>query len=89
MTNNEIKMNGSLLIIKSKLLPIFWLILIVNGCSPYLGLKNTTDWSMYSNLKIDINENNHLFMPKMIVTDYFYDVVCIQDISNNIKMKKK
>jgi hypothetical protein len=36
---------------------------VVNGLSPYLGLKTETSFSMYSNLRTEGNESNHLFIP--------------------------
>jgi hypothetical protein len=37
---------------------------IVNGISPYLGIKTRRGFSMYSNLRIEPQYSNHLFMPR-------------------------
>jgi hypothetical protein len=36
---------------------------LVNGLSPYLGIKTRSSFSMYSNLRIEPAYSNHLFMP--------------------------
>jgi len=36
---------------------------ILNGASPYLGLKTLSTFSMYSNLRVEPDYTNHLFMP--------------------------
>jgi hypothetical protein len=38
-------------------------IAIANGLSPYLGIKTRSGFSMYSNLRIEPQYSNHLFMP--------------------------
>jgi hypothetical protein len=38
-------------------------LVVVNGLSPYLGLKTDLSFSMYSNLRTEGNESNHLFIP--------------------------
>jgi len=43
-----------------------WLIVvlaILNGLSPYLGIKTRSSFTMYSNLRIEQGYSNHLFMP--------------------------
>ncbi|MEZ5324874.1 MAG: HTTM domain-containing protein [Verrucomicrobiales bacterium] len=39
-------------------------LVIINGCSPYLGIKTRTSFNMYSNLRIEADYSNHLFMPE-------------------------
>lgn len=53
----------------------FFGIAIVNGLSPYLGLKTQTSYTMYSNLRTEAGVNNHLFMPALRLTDYQDDFV--------------
>ena len=43
---------------------IIVVIMLVNGLSPYLGLKTRSALSMYSNLRMEPEYSNHLFMPK-------------------------
>jgi hypothetical protein len=38
-------------------------VLLFNGLCPYLGLKTQTSFSMFSNLRTEGNETNHLFIP--------------------------
>lgn len=45
-----------------------WLVLgltLLNGCCPYLGLKTTTAFTMFSNLRTEGNLNNHFFMSRL------------------------
>lgn len=37
---------------------------ILNGLSPYLGLKTRTGFNMYSNLRVEPGLSNHWFMPQ-------------------------
>jgi hypothetical protein len=39
------------------------LLLLLNGASPYLGLKTETSFSMFSNLRTEGGKSNHLFIP--------------------------
>jgi len=38
-------------------------LMILNGFSPYFGLKTTTVWSMFSNLHTENKYTNHMLMP--------------------------
>ena len=38
-------------------------LVLLNGLSPYLGLKTRTAWQMYSNLNLDAATSNHLIIP--------------------------
>lgn len=42
------------------LLPV---LVLLNGLSPYLGLKTRTAWQMYSNLNLDAAASNHYLIP--------------------------
>ena len=66
-----------------------WPVLLVplltgfNGCSPYLGLKTETAFAMYSNLRTEGGQSNHLLVPA--VTQLFgfqRDLVEIKDSSS-------
>ncbi len=60
---------------------VFFLILVLNGISPYLGTKTRTSFNMYSNLRIEPNYSNHLFMgPSLDIFGNLSDVVQIQTI---------
>ena len=69
--------------LKKSLLFIFPLLIIFNGMTPYLGLKTALNFSMFSNLRVQGSDNNHLFMPSNIqLTDYQTDLVEILDTSH-------
>ncbi len=38
-------------------------LVLLNGLSPYLGLKTRTAWQMYSNLNLAAHSSNHLLVP--------------------------
>lgn len=38
---------------------------VINGLSPYLGLKTLGSFTMFSNLRIAATQNNHWFMPQL------------------------
>ena len=38
-------------------------LVLLNGLSPYLGLKTRTAWQMYSNLNLSPYDSNHYFIP--------------------------
>ena len=38
-------------------------LVLLNGLSPYLGLKTRTAWQMYSNLNLTADSSNHLIIP--------------------------
>lgn len=42
---------------------MFVFFVILNGVSPYLGLRTLSTFSMYSNLRVEPGHTNHLFMP--------------------------
>jgi len=39
---------------------------VLNGLSPYLGLKTRTSFNMYSNMVMRSDSSNHLFVPKSL-----------------------
>lgn len=41
---------------------LFPLLIVINGASPYLGLKTQTSWSMFSNLRTEGGYSNHLII---------------------------
>ena len=59
-------------------------LLLLNGMSPYLGLKTETSFAMYSNLRTEGGITNHFFLPaKMQIFPYQNDLVQIQSASSN------
>jgi len=40
-------------------------IVVLNGISPYLGIKTYGSWDMYSNLKMEGRKSNHLFIDRL------------------------
>ena len=49
------------------------LLIIVNGASPYLGLKTGVAYTMYSNLRTEDGFENHLFIPRALRVFSFQD----------------
>ncbi len=67
---------------RSLLLPPRWglaallpFMVLLNGASPYLGLKTETSFSMFSNLRTEAGEENHLLLPRLDWFDLQDDVV--------------
>jgi hypothetical protein len=42
---------------------VFPILVLLNGASPYLGLKTETSFAMFSNLATEGGRSNHLFLP--------------------------
>lgn len=42
---------------------LFIAVMLANGLAPYLGLYSARTWSMFSNLKVENGQTNHLFIP--------------------------
>ena len=66
-----------------------WPVLLVplltglNGCSPYLGLKTETAFAMYSNLRTEGGQSNHLLVPAGVQLFGFQrDLIEIKDSSS-------
>lgn len=69
---------------------LLWLMLavvILNGLSPYLGFKTETSFAMYSSLRTEGGQNNHMFMPALRLADYQDDLVEIIE-TNHPKLQK-
>ena len=59
------------------------LLTVLNGCSPYLGLKTETAFAMYSNLRTEGDQSNHLLVPAAVqLFDFQRDLVEIKDSSS-------
>jgi len=60
-----------------------WIIPVLiffNGLTPYLGLKTQTSFSMFSNLRVEGERSNHLFIPASVqLTSMAKDLVEIVD----------
>ena len=55
----------------------------LNGCSPYLGLKTETAFAMYSNLRTEGGQSNHLLVPAGVQLFGFQrDLLEIKDSSS-------
>lgn len=58
---------------------VTWLlpcIVLLNGMNPYLGLRTQLSFSMFSNLRTEGGQPNHLFMPRLLqLGDYQEDLV--------------
>ena len=61
-----------------------WVILgltLLNGCNPYLGLKTTTAFTMFSNLRTEGDLNNHFFLTR--VPGFSYQDQLVSVIESN------
>ena len=59
------------------------LLTILNGTSPYLGLKTETAFAMYSNLRTEGERSNHLLVPRAVqLFDFQQNLVEIKDSSS-------
>ena len=55
----------------------------LNGASPYLGLKTETSFAMYSNLRTEKGQSNHLLIRQpLALADYQTDLVVIENSSD-------
>lgn len=45
---------------------VFPILVLLNGLSPIVGLKNRTSWQMYSNLRLEADASNHLIVPRSL-----------------------
>lgn len=68
------------------ILYIFPLIVLLNGLTPFMGMKNKGSWNMYSHLRTEGAYNNHLFMPNIRLFP-FMDEVCIVNTTDEELMK--
>jgi hypothetical protein len=65
---------------------------LLNGISPYVGIKTRSGFSMYSNLRVEPGYSNHLFMPASPdLFGYLSDTVRVvettdQDISKHVEI---
>ena len=59
------------------------LLTVLNGCSPYLGLKTETAFAMYSNLRTEGGQSNHLLVPAGVqLFGFQQDLIEIKDSSS-------
>jgi hypothetical protein len=57
-------------------------LVVVNGLNPYLGLKTETSFGMFSNLRTEGNQSNHLFIPSSFqIFDFQKDLVEVMSSS--------
>jgi len=55
---------------------------LLSAASPYIGLKTVTAFTMFSNLRTEGKQSNHLFLPQIYLTSFQNDLVEIMDSSN-------
>jgi hypothetical protein len=57
-------------------------IAFVNGATPYLGLKTVANYSMFSNLRTEAGQTNHLLIPagQFFLSDYQNDLARVEFI---------
>jgi len=61
------------------------LLMILNGLSPYLGLKTQNSLTMFSNLQTEGNQWNHILLPEaMRIFDFQTDLVELVDSSDSM-----
>lgn len=64
---------------------VFPAILFLNGLTPYLGIKNTQAFAMFSNLSTERGKTNHLFIPPSIqLSNNLSDLVQINESSDSV-----
>lgn len=64
---------------KNKILLLLPFILVLNGFSPYLGLKTDNSFSMYSNLRTEGGQSNHFLMGNLLnLAAYQTDLVRVE-----------
>jgi len=81
------KMNSAIPIFRTSFhyLWIFPVILFFNGLTPYLGIKNTHAFAMFSNLSTERGETNHFFIPTSIqLSNNLSDLVQINESSDSV-----
>ncbi|MEM9661830.1 MAG: hypothetical protein AAF937_05935 [Planctomycetota bacterium] len=54
-------------------------LLTFNGLCPYLGFKTQTSFSMFSNLRTELGETNHFFMPSLTLSEKTADMVAVHE----------
>ncbi len=54
---------------------------LLSGLFPYIGLRTTTNFAMFSNLRTEAGMNNHLLMPQLYLADYQNDLVTLDRTS--------
>jgi hypothetical protein len=65
------------------LLYVVPILMLVNGASPYLGLKTESTFSMFSNLRTEGGVTNHLFIPESWqLANFQRDVVTLVESSD-------
>ncbi len=64
--------------LRPAVLAVVPLLVVLNGMSPYLGLKTETSFAMFSNLRTEGGVNNHLFLPRLPLAGYQDDLVQLE-----------
>lgn len=65
----------------------YWVLialLVINAASPYVGLKTTSSFTMFSNLHTEGGTTNHLLLPRFSVFSYQDDLVDIVGSSDSV-----
>jgi hypothetical protein len=57
-------------------------VVFASGLTPYLGLRTTTNFTMFSNLRTEGQVANHLLFPQVYLTDHQLDLVEIVESSS-------
>lgn len=77
-----------LLRLRHRSLAIVPLLVVLNGAAPYLGLKTEYSFSMFSNLRTEGDESNHLLVRRPLdLFGYQNDLAVIEDSSDE-ELKK-
>ena len=58
------------------------ILVILTAISPYLGIKTQPTFTMYSNLSVEGNRTNHLFIPRILHNSLADDIVTIVSSSD-------
>jgi len=54
-----------------------FLLALLNGSAPYLGLKTHNTWTMFSNLQVEGGQTNHLLIPAWQPFSFLKDSVMV------------
>lgn len=63
-------------------------LIVFNGLCPYLGVKTQTSFSMFSNLRTEMGQTNHLFMPILARANNHQDQMVLVESSTNRRLSE-
>lgn len=80
---------GSIFRIPASIGVVLLVLTVLNGFSPYVGLKTESCFAMFSNLRTERGETNHFFLPvAWRLADYQEDMVQLVEISSDSSLNR-